>query len=187
MNVFENYDNWKENKQTKAKIVYKFKLGIVGLSIKNIIKLYTKHRSFSLEQMTVLICHKLNSRLTAWQQSWQVQWQYLLVNPNLEDLVVLQRFGAEHQPIIVLRQVPHGSAIVIRQTDTVPAFSVKHRDHELTGLSWVLICLFLQSQLEELVCDVNLTILCCCARTAKKLMVALPGATLFWRFLSIGF
>lgn len=39
---------------------------------------------------------------------------YLLVDADFEELVILERLGAENQPVIVLGEIPHRRAVVVR-------------------------------------------------------------------------
>lgn len=51
---------------------------------------------------------------------------HLLVDGDFEQLVVLERHGAEHQAVVVLGEVARGGAVVVAEGDTVAASPVEH-------------------------------------------------------------
>lgn len=51
---------------------------------------------------------------------------YLLVDGDFEQLVILERLGAEHQTVVVLGEVARGGAIVVAEGDTVAASPMEH-------------------------------------------------------------
>lgn len=51
---------------------------------------------------------------------------YLLIDGDFEQLVILEWLGAEHQTVIVLREIARGGAIVVAEGHTVAASPVEH-------------------------------------------------------------
>jgi len=51
---------------------------------------------------------------------------YLLVDDDLEQFIILERLGAEHQAILELGQIACGGAVVIAESDTATASPMEH-------------------------------------------------------------
>lgn len=62
---------------------------------------------------------------------------YLLVDGDFEQLVVLERLGAEHQTVVVLGEIARGGAVAVAEGDTVAAPPVEHVERRSPRVSRV--------------------------------------------------
>ena len=63
--------------------------------------------------------------------SLKLATRYLFIDADLEQLIILKRFCAEHQSMVIFWEISYCRAIVVCQSYTVTASLMKHVDHLL--------------------------------------------------------
>lgn len=85
--------------------------------------------SFASRLSFVLTIYKITSHLIDARGRANVsrgRCVHLFVNSDFEQLIILERLGAEHQTVIVLGGVARGRAVVVAEGDTMSASPVEH-------------------------------------------------------------